>query len=469
MSEQITSLAGTPAASPVGYYSWTLGQAARDPYYIIVVIYIFYPYFSSTVVGDPVRGQALIGYLGAVGGVLLALSAPILGAIADKHGRRKPWIASTVCIMAVGSACLWFVEPQGSVLSINQTLLLLLTIIVAFSISELFHNAMLSTIAPAARVGEISGIAFALGSWAGLFLMLFILIAFALPGTDMWPFVPEQTLFGIDQSAHEHNRIVGPIAAAWMLVFTLPVLLFTPDVTASSLSIPKAVRQGIADAVATVRQLKHYSNIAMFLLARMFFFDGMVGVMTFVGIYAAGTFSWDTSTLLIFGLCSSGSAMFGAYIGGRIDDWLGSARTLKVAITMVTIIILFLASIQPDSILYGIPLSTEKVWDFPYFQTRAELIFFCTNQISAMFFIAGLSSSRSLMARISPPSMSAQFFGLYALSGTVTAFLAPLIVATFTDWFDSQQIGFASLSLLLLIGGLLLTRVKEEQGTAAPQ
>ncbi|MEP6389440.1 MAG: MFS transporter [Halioglobus sp.] len=467
MSKQALSLAGTAAASPLGFYSWTLGQAARDPYYIIVVIYIFYPYFSSTVVGDPVRGQALIGYLGAVGGVLLALMAPILGAIADKHGRRKPWIACATCVMAVGSACLWFVEPNSPVLGVYQTLLLLLVVIVAFTISELFHNAMLPAIAPAARVGEISGIAFALGNWAGLFLMLFILIAFALPGTDIWPFVPQNTLFGIDQSLHEHNRIVGPIAAVWMLVFTLPVLLFTPDVTASSLSIPRAIRQGVADAVATITSLKHYSNIALFLLSRMFFFDGMVGVMTFVGIYAAGTFSWDTSTLLIFGLCSSGSAMFGAYIGGRIDDWLGSARTLKVAITFVTIIILFLASIQPDSILYGIPLSTEKVWDFPYFQTPAELIFFATNQISAMFFVTGLSSSRSLMARISPPSMSAQFFGLYALSGTVTAFLAPLLVATFTDWFDSQQLGFASLSLLLIIGGVLLTQVKEEQGTPA--
>ena len=72
------SLAGTPAAKPLGYYSWTFGQAARDPYYILVIIYIFYPYFSSTVVGDPIKGQSLIGFLNATGGVLLALTAPPL-------------------------------------------------------------------------------------------------------------------------------------------------------------------------------------------------------------------------------------------------------------------------------------------------------------------------------------------------------------------------------------------------------
>jgi UMF1 family MFS transporter len=151
VSERPLSLAGTAAASPLGFYSWTLGQAARDPYYIIVVIYISYPYFSTTVVGDPVRGQALIGYLSAVSGVLLALMAPILGAIADKHGRRKPWIASTVCVMAVGSACLWFVEPNSPVFSIHQTLLLcfvasripakrlLHSIVVPFSKIDLSH------------------------------------------------------------------------------------------------------------------------------------------------------------------------------------------------------------------------------------------------------------------------------------------------------------------------------------------
>jgi MFS transporter, UMF1 family len=96
LSAQPLSLAGTPAASPLGYYSWTFGQAARDPYYILVVIYIFFPYFSNAVVGDPMRGQSLIGYLNATAGALLAVTAPFLGAIADKNGRRKPWVAGTV-------------------------------------------------------------------------------------------------------------------------------------------------------------------------------------------------------------------------------------------------------------------------------------------------------------------------------------------------------------------------------------
>lgn len=462
------SLAGTPAASPLGYLSWTFGQAARDPYYILVVIYIFFPYFSNTVVGDPVRGQTLIGYLNATTGVILAMAAPVLGAIADKNGRRKPWVAGTVLVMSVGAMLLWYVLPGGAGIGIPAALALLLAIGVAFAISEVFHNAMLPSVAPVDRVGMVSGVAFALGNVGGLALMLLVLFAFAMPGTNDWAFLSDAPLFGLDQSAHEHDRIVGPVAALWMLVFTLPVLLFTPDGTSSGLPLREAARQGLRDVLTTLRQLPHYSNIALYLFSRMLFIDGMVGVMTFGGVYASGTFGWGSTTLLIFGLCTSASAMFGAWIGGVLDDRLGSLRALRIAIGVSSVVLLALVSVEPGRVLYLIPVSTEPVWDFPYFRTRAELFYFCTNQVFAVFFVTGLSASRTLMARIAPPQMATQFFGLFALSGTVTAFLAPLLVATMTSAFQSQRAGFAALALLMILGGLMLMKVRQEQATPAP-
>ncbi|MEM9620907.1 MAG: MFS transporter [Pseudomonadota bacterium] len=467
MSSPAVSLAGTPAAAPLGYFSWTFGQGARDPYYIMVVIYIFYPYFSNTVVGDPVRGQALIGYLTAAAGFILAATAPFLGAIADKDGRRKPWVLGTVLIMVVGAMLLWFVKPAGGGLGIPLALALLLVIKVAFTTSEVFHNAMLPSIAPVNRIGVISGLAFSLGNVGGLLLMLFVLFAFAMPGTLDWGFLPDAPLFGLDQASHEHNRIVGPIAGVWMLLMTLPVLLFTPDGRASSQPMWRLAKQGVADVIQTVRQVRHYSNIGLYLVARMFFIDGMVGVMTFGGVYASGTFGWDTTTLLIFGLCTSGSAMLGAYIGGRLDDRVGSIRALQIAIGVSSAVLLILVSVQPDTILYVVSVGTAPVWDSPYFSTLPELFYLATNQVFAMFFVTGLSASRTLMAKISPPEMATQFFGLFALSGTVTAFLAPLLVATTTEWFDSQRAGFASLASLMIIGAVMLLRVREEQATVA--
>ena len=467
MTNQALSLAGTPAASPLGYFSWTFGQAARDPYYILVIIYIFYPYFSNTVVGDPIRGQALIGYITATAGFVLAFTAPFLGAIADKDGRRKPWLIAMVATMTLGAFCLWFIEPEERGLSIGLSLLVLFGIKICFTVSEVFHNAMLPSIAPVNRLGLISGMAFALGNVGGLLLMLFVLFAFAMPGTQPWAFLPDAPLFGIDQSAHEHNRIVGPIAGVWMMIFTLPVLLFTPDGKASPLPMWQLAKQGVQDVVQTLKHVRHYANIARYLLARMFFIDGMVGVLTFGGIYASGTFGWGTTTLLIFGLCTSGSAMIGAYIGGRLDDRLGSMRTLQIAIGTASVVLLTLVSVQPDTILYVVEVGSEPVWDSPYFASLPEIFYFCTNQVFAMFFVTGLSASRTLMAKISPPEMATQFFGLFALSSTVTAFLAPLMVALATDFFDSQRIGFASLALLMIIGAVMLAKVKEEQATVA--
>jgi UMF1 family MFS transporter len=457
------SLAGTRAASPLGYLSWTFGQGARDPYYILVVIYIFFPYFSNTVVGDPVRGQALLGYNNALSGVVLALLAPLLGAIADRNGRRKPWVAGSVIGMVIGAALLWFVLPGGEGLGIYPTLVLLIGIGILFTISEVFHNAMLPSIAPVRKVGEISGIAFALGNVGGLALMLFVLIAFSLPGESDWSWVPAAPLFGIDQSLHEHDRIVGPLAALWMLLFTLPLLVFTPDGAGASLGVREAARQGLRDVFATLRALPRYKNIAIYLGSRMFFIDGMVGVMTFGGVYASGTFHWDTTTLLIFGLCTSGSAMIGAYIGGRIDDRIGSKSSLKLAIGLSCLILILLISFESDRLFYVMSVNTDPVWSFPYFRSAPELAYFITNQFFAFFFVTGLSSSRTLMARLSPPEMATQFFGLFALSGTVTAFLAPLVVGTFTDWFDSQRAGMASLVVLMAIGYVGLLFVHEEQ------
>jgi UMF1 family MFS transporter len=229
-----------------------------------------------------------------------------------------------------------------------------------------------------------------------------------------------------------------------------------------------AARSGLRDVLETLSQLRHYANVARYLLARMLFNDGMVGVLVFGGVYAAGTFDWDTISLLIFGLCTSVSAMIGAYLGGQLDDRLGSLVTLKVAVLMTCIILLGLVSIQQDQIGFYWTVSTEPVWSFPYMNTTAELIYFCTNQIFALFFVTALSASRTLMAKICPPEKATQFFGLYGLSGSVTAFLAPLLVATTTQWFDSQRVGFASLVLLILIGAAMLFLVSETRVSVAP-
>ena len=245
-------------------------------------------------------------------------------------------------------------------------------------------------------------------------------------------------------------------------------MLFTPDSVASKQSISTAVRQGLGDVVTTVKQLKHYSNIALYLLARMFYNDGVMGVVIFSGVYASGTFGWDATSMLLLGLCTTASAMLGVYLGGLLDDKFGSLTTLRLTVVLATLTLLTLVSIQPDTVLFVISVSTEPAWAFPYFKTFAEIFYFLAFQIFAALALTSLSASRTFMARICPPEKATQFFGLYGLSGTVTLFLGPLMVASTTDWLQSQQLGFASLIVLMLVGTVILFKVKQEQSMIAP-
>ena len=458
------SISGQPAAAPLGYLSWAAFEWARNPYVILVTIYIFAPYFSTTIVGDPVKGQGLLGYTNAISGFLIALLAPFLGAIADKSGRRKPWIMVFVAIMVPAIYLLWFAKKDGGGIGIYPTLGLIIVIAIMFEFSAVFHNAMLPSIAPLSKVGSISGLALALGNVGGLLLMVFVLYAFALPGTVDWFFIPEAPLFGLDQDAEEHNRIVGPMAAIWLLVFSLPLFLFTPDGRNTTFTLKQSVSQGLKEVWMTVRTVSHYSNVALYLLARMIFNDGLVGILIFSGVYAAGTFGWDAISLLIFGIVTSLSAAIGAVIGGVIDDRFGSKVAILIAVGGTAFLLVIGVSLQPGSLFYFIDVTPDvAVWSSPYFKTLPEVLYFLNTQLFGMFITVGFASARTMMARISPPELVTQFFGLYALSGTATAFIAPLLVGFFTALFESQRAGLASLIGLLVVGFVMMIFVKEEQ------
>ncbi|MFU8817529.1 MAG: MFS transporter [Pseudomonadales bacterium] len=461
------SLAGTPAAGPLGYHSWALFEWARNPYVILITIYIFAPYFTTSVVEDPVRGQSLLGYANSLAGALIAIMAPLLGAVADKKGRRKPWIAGFILLMIPAVWMLWFAKPGGAGLGIYPTLALIMLIAVVFEFSAVFHNAMLPSVAPASKIGMVSGLALAYGNFAGLSLMIFVLYAFSLPGEVPWAFIPDRPLFGLDPATAEPDRIVAPMVAVWMLLFTLPLLAFTPDGRDPGHGIRSAVTQGLTEVWRTVRQLRHYANVARYLLARMLFNDGMVGILIFGGVYAAGTFGWGTTTLLLFGIITSFSAAVGAVLGGWLDDRLGSKLTVLIAVGGTALLLAVAVTIQPDSILF-IPYEGEgTLWELPYFNTLPEFLYFANTQLFAMCITVAFASARTMMARLAPPTMITQFFGLYALSGTATAFLAPLLVGIFTSSFASQQVGYASLVILLAAGFVLMLFVREEQAEAA--
>ena len=448
----------------LGQVSWAIFEWARTPYVLLVTIYLFSPYFARFVVGDPVKGQALWGYIAAAGGLIVAALAPFLGAIADAGGRRKPWIALYTIIMAIAMLTMWFAKPLASGWLLVACGASVAIANVSFEFSAVFHNALLPTIAPPKRVAGLSGLGLSLGNAAGIVLMLFMFIAFALPGHVPWSFIPAHPLWGINQAMHEPERLSGPIAGIWLLVFSLPLFFFTPDRAGTKIPLGAAAIAGVKSVIATVRSLRRYRNVGAYLLARLFFNDGMTAVLTFGGIYASSTFHWGPIEMLIYGVELSVFAVLGGFVGSWLDNHLGSKRAIFVSIGGTALVGLVTLTIAPDRIFWFIPYDVHAapVWSLPFFRTWPEIIYLMTVNFIAVLITAGYANSRTMLARIAPPEKMTEFFGLYSLSGTSTTFLATGFVGWLTAVSQSQRIGLLGETLFLCIGLALMFFVKEQ-------
>ena len=399
----------------------------------------------------------------------MALLAPLLGAISDRMGRRKPWLAAIACVMSASCIALWYAMPgaQGG-LPVGVILALIVILATCFQFTEVFHNAMLPFIARAEQVGRLSGFGIAVGNLGTLTAMLVMLFGVALPasGVNIAGLLPDRPLFGLDPATYEHSRIAGPVAGVWFLIFIVPLLLWTPDRPATGIAPGRAVREGLALAWITVKRARQLSNIGLYLLARMLYTDGKVAILAYSGIYAAGVFAWDLSALLLFALVLAPFSISGGFVGGWLDSRLGSKRTIQLSVGITCVGMIAAVSTTPTQILYLFPhdaAAAGPLWSFPYFRTLPEVVYLVTFMLLAMTITAAFCISRALMARIAPVSMMNQFFGLYALSGTATAFLGHMLVGFFTRIFESQRAGFASTVILLAAGLALMRWVREER------
>ncbi|MFQ5534382.1 MAG: MFS transporter [Sphingomonadales bacterium] len=455
MGERVTreaSETGPPAggaATRRARLGWALFDWANQPYFTLITTFIFAPYFATAVIGDAVRGQTLWSYAQSVAGLLIALAAPVAGAIGDARGPRKPWIAGCTVIAMAAMGALWFAVP-GAPGSAVPVLSAVVIAALAVEIAIVFNNAMLPGLATASHIGRLSGFGWGLGYVGGLVALLIVAFVFAQP----W--------FGLDAPRHEPARLTGPFSALWLGLFVIPLFLYTPDQARALRKIPPGgapPRKGLVEAVRAV--LRH-RNIAVFLIGRMLYFDGLSAIYAFGGIYAAGIFGWETRTLGLFGIVLIVFSMIGAFAGGWFDDRMGSKRTIILGLLGVILGTLGILSISSGEVFFVFDLDPVAPGN-GLFATAAErfmLVF------SALVGICGgpvQAASRTLLARLAPHRERAKYFGLYAMSGKATAFLAPLLVGIFTTLFHSQRAGLAVIVVFLVAGLAILTRVSEER------
>jgi MFS transporter, UMF1 family len=468
------SAVGGPIANRLGRTSWAMFEWARNPYILLVWIYLFSPYFANYVVpagacGPTVSqgtcGLGIAGWIQAGSGIAIGLLAPFLGAIADRGGRRKPWIALYVVILIAAMLPMWLATPNASMLGVIAMGGLIAVANISYEFSAVFHNSLLPSIAPPRGVAGLSGLGLSLGNAAGIILLLFRLIAFSLPGNVPWSFIPAHPLWGISQALHEPERLSGPVCALWLAVFSIPLFLFTPDRPASNLTLRQAMIAGVKSVIATTRSLKQHRNVGAYLLARLFFNDGMTAVLVFGGIYATTIFGWTPISRLIYGIELGIFAVFGGFFGGWLDNRVGSKNAIFVSVGGTMLFVLLSLSMGPDRILWFIPYDVHAphVWSLPFFNTWPELIFLIIVNFIAVLITAGYANSRTMLARIAPPEKMTEFFGLFSLSGQSTSFLATGFVGWLTLHANSQRIGLLGEVLFLAVGLALMVFVKAKR------
>ncbi|MFZ2030814.1 MAG: MFS transporter [Vitreimonas sp.] len=445
-----------------GAISWALFEWARNPYVLLMVIYVFAPYVTNVVLGGGAHGQATFSSWQTISGAIVALTSPFLGAAADRMGHRKPLLALVTGFFAFGIFIQYWDMPNEAALPLWAIQWIAIIAGAAYTWTEVLHNSMLTLAAKPTQVSQVSGLGLALGNAGGLVVLIFVLFAFALPGQMALPGVPAHPLFGLNPAAFEPQRIVAPICGVWLVLFSIPLFLFTPDRNPSGESLATAMYHGVGNVVRTILKLfREFRNVGLFLIARMIYVDGTTGVIIFGGIYASGALHWGFVDLLAFGVVLSVFAVAGGFVSAWLDNWIGAKRAVLIEVLITLVCLMIEVSITPTSIFFVVPVDpTQHIWASPIFSTLPELIYILSSIVIAISITAAYASSRALMAHLSPPGMEGELFGLYALSSSASAWLAPLLVTIFTAMYQSPRAGFGAIGLLLIVGFMLLLLVK---------
>ena len=402
--------------------NFALYDFANSAFTTIIITFIFSTYFAKQIAPNPVLGQSYWGWAIGITGILVAIVGPILGSYADKKNYTEFFIKLFTIICISLTTLLWFSKPSEKYLLF--TLIIVASANFFYELSLIFYNSILKRISKPSNLGKSSGFSFALGYIGGILILIICIKIFI--DNDVLP-------FGLSKENSENIRATSIVVAIWYLVFSIPFIF----------SLKKKINNKIEVSSNNIKKIKDLiwnnglNNLGKFLIARMLYADGLNAIIVMGGIFAVGVFKLEIKDLLVLSILMNITAFIGAIVGGYANDKFTSKSV---------IIFSLLGLIFSSTIILVI---------------KAQLLFFVFAAINGFFIGPIQSASRVFITKSIDENNQASGFGLFALSGKLTSFIGPLLVSTITYISNSQRIGFSSAIILLLIGLIILLKVKK--------
>jgi MFS transporter, UMF1 family len=391
--------------------TWCLYDWAGNAFSTIIITFIFSSYFTKSIMPNIITGTSYWGWAISLSGILIALTSPFIGLIANNNAKRNPLFRLLTLLCIILTATLFFSTPKSN--HIATTLGVVVIANTAFELALIIYNGYLYQLVEKQYYGRISGWGWGSGYAGGLCVLV---ISLWLIGS------------GVFTSSNSLNiRVTSILAAGWMLIFSLPLLVNLPRTKLKNIA-PTKLKEHLAELKATLSYIICNRKILFFMLARLFYIDGLNTIFAFGGIYASGTFHLNFHQILEFAIGINISAGLGCLAFAWLDDKIGADKVIVTA-------------------LIGLFLSTLTIL------ITHNLHVFWVVSIGLGIFVGPLqASSRSYMIRLCNKNNVYKLFGFYSLVGKVTAFIGPFFVALLTEQFQSQRAGMSTVCVMLTIG-----------------
>jgi|TARA_B110000263_G_scaffold140741_1_gene122046 UMF1 family MFS transporter len=438
---------------------WMMFDWATQPFFTLGLTFIFGPYFAVVAAEAflnngmdkdtaAASAQTIWSWGQAIAGIFVAIIGILAGAYADSTGRRMPWIWAASIVFVICTWLLWYMVPDGS--AMWSSLIIFSIAFVAAEFAAVFTNAILPSLGPRQEVGKISGNGMALGYIGGI-LSLFIMLFFFFDDGGK-TFIGLAPGFGfLDPDAREGTRAVGPLISIWFVVFMVPFFMWVKE--GKSPNRQGGFTQSMTELKLSLQGMLKRPSLFSFMGAQMFYRDALNGLYAFGGVYAALVLGWGLTQLGVFGIIGGISAALVTWVSGKYDRKLGPRPVIYFHIWVLIIVSLCIIGMSRTS-FYGIAL--------PEGSNLPDIIFYICGAAIGGSGGGIYAASRSMMVRHTNMDRPTEAFGLFALAGKATAFLAPLLIGLFTYWLNDARLGFSPVVGLFILGMLLLRWVQPE-------